>query len=100
MPVNGRRHRSFLYVTLAHPNRGSSDSSLSPEHRDIFLFEIGLKVTKLWPKCACPYMDARANFDRFMALEWPDYNIFAWNLFYMISTLELHHISKFQPSSY
>ena len=38
------------------------------------------------------YMGAQANFDRFWTIIWPNFNIFEWNLFYVINTLELHHI--------
>ena len=73
----------------------STCRSQCPEHQDNFLFEIGLKLTELRGITRCPYMVASANFGYFCAIKWPNLNIFQWDLFYMISTLELHHISKF-----
>ena len=55
---------------------GSSDRYWSPEQPYIKIFEIGPKMTKLWTKNVCPYMDASPNFDLIMAPECPKYNIF------------------------
>ena len=60
----------------------------------LFLFEIGLNLTELWAKAGCPSGRPRANFGGFWAITWPNFNIFAWDLFYMINTPELHHIAK------
>ena len=79
--------------------RCSTCRSQCPEHEDNFLFEIGPKMTKLWTKTRCPYMGANGILGYYCAIKWPNFNIFQWNLFYMISTLKLHHIPKFQPSS-
>ena len=61
-------------------------------------FEIGPKMIK--PKREAHIWARGGDFGYFCVIEWPNSNIFQWDLFYMISTLELHdHISKFQPSS-
>ena len=77
----------------------STCRSQCPEHEDNFLFEIGLKLTELRGLTRCPYMGANGILGYYCAIKWPNFNIFQWNLFYMISTLKLHHIPKFQPSS-
>ena len=53
---------------------------------------ISLKLTELWHQYACPYMGAHAKFDLLIAPDWPNYNIFWWNLFYMINRHKLHII--------
>ena len=84
----------FLKSSQNHANRGSTCRSQCPEHGTIFLFEIGLNLTELWAKAGCPSGRPRANFGGFWAITWPNFNIFAWDLFYMITTPELHHIAK------
>ena len=74
----------------------STCRSQCPEHEDNFLFEIELKLTELRGVTRLPYMGASTNFDYYCAIKWPNFNIFQWDLFYMISTHKLHHISKFQ----
>ncbi len=85
---------TYLKIGQNQACRYSTCRSRCPEHEDNFLFEIGRKLTELRAMARCPYMGARANFGRFWAITWPNFNIFEWNLFYMINTLELHHISK------
>ena len=53
---------------------------------------ISLKLTELWHQYACPYMGAHAKFDFLIAPDWPNYNSFWWNLFYMINRHKLHII--------
>ena len=53
-------------------------TSQCPEH---FLFEIGPKMTKLCGDAHIYGMGARANFGYFCAREWPNSNIFQWDLF-------------------
>ena len=48
-------------------------------------------MTELWAKNACPYMGARTIFDYNSALKWANFNIFAWNLFYMMHRHETHN---------
>ena len=105
---NGRAQRARQYtcakfrlfkIGQTQACRYSTCRSQCPEHEYNFLFEIGLNLTKLRAITRCPYMDARANLGYYCAIKWPNFNIFQWDLFYMISTLELHYISKFQPSS-
>ena len=99
-PYTRAQNFDFFKIGQHQACRYSTCRSQCPEHEDNFLFEIGPKMTKLWTKTRCPYMGVQANFGYFCAIEWPNSNIFQWNLFYMISTLKLHHIPKFQPSSY
>ena len=33
-------------------------------------------------------------FDYILALEWANFNIFTWDLFYMISSVKIHNISE------
>ena len=89
----------FFKIGQNQACRYSTCRSQCPEHEDNFLFEIGLKLTELRDLTRCPYMGANGNLGYYCAIKWPNFNIFQWNLFYMISTLKLHHISKFQPSS-
>ena len=53
-------------------------------------------MTELWAKNACPYMGADAIFDYILALKWANFNIFTWDLFYMIYTHKRHIIAKLQ----
>ena len=72
------------------------DSSWSPEHSHIKIFEIGPKMTELWAKNACPYMGASTIFDYILALKWANFNIFTWDLFYMIDRHETHIFAKLE----
>ena len=45
-----------------HANGCSTCSCWSPVYQDIFLFEIGQKMTELWTKNVCPYMGTQAKF--------------------------------------
>ena len=53
-------------------------------------------MTELWAKNACPYMGADAIFDYILALKWANFNIFTWDLFYMIYTHKRYIIAKLQ----
>ena len=64
------------------------------------IFGIGLKLTELRAKTVCPYMGGGPYFDLIMATECPKYNIFWWNLFYMLDRHKLHIIAKYQLSNY
>ena len=67
------RARNFEFFKIGENQacRYSTCRSQCPEHEDNFLFEIGPKMTKLWTKNVCPYMDASPNFDLIMAPECP-----------------------------
>jgi len=87
---------AFLFLAQKWSTGYSIDSSWSPEHSHIKIFEIGPKMTELWAKNACPYMGADAIFDYILALKWANFNIFTWDLFYMIHRHETHIIAKLQ----
>ena len=59
----------------------SFDSVQSPGHFDMWKFEIGQKMTELWPKNVCPYM----GIGSILGLFWPvaslSCNILDSNLF-------------------
>ena len=57
-------------------------------------------MTELWAKNVCPYMVTRPIFDYILALEWANFNIFTWDLFYMIDMHKLHLIAKLELSNY
>ena len=57
-------------------------------------------MTKLWTKNVCPYMARAPYFDYVLAVELANFNIFTWDLFYMISSHKLHIIGKLQLSNY
>ena len=47
-------------------------------------------MTELRAKNVCPYMGAHPIFDYILALKWSNFNIFTWDLFYMINMHKLH----------
>ena len=51
-------------------------------------------MTEIWAKNVCPYMGTRTIFNYILALEWANFHIFAWELFYMIDRHETHIIAK------
>ena len=53
-------------------------------------------MTELWAKNACPYMGASTIFDYILALKLANFNIFTWDLFYMIHRHETHIIAKLE----
>ena len=57
-------------------------------------------MTELWAKNVCPYMARVPYFDYILAVELANFNIFTWDLFYMISSHKLHikPIPVFVPS--
>ena len=61
---------------------------------------ISLKLTELWHLMsymgARPYMGARTKLDLLNAPDWPNCNIFWWNLFYMINRHKLHIIVELE----
>ena len=61
---------------------------------------ISLKLTELWHLMsymgARPYMGARTKLDLLNAPDWPNCNIFWWNLFYMINRHKLHIIIELE----
>ena len=57
----------------------SSDRYRSPEFRDLFKFEIGWKMTEIWPKHVCPYMGVRVKLSLLWPISWPNIQIFHWN---------------------
>ena len=57
-------------------------------------------MTELWAKNVCPYMARAPYFDYILAVELANFNIFTWDLFYMISSHKLHIIAKLQLSNY
>ena len=57
-------------------------------------------MTELWAKNVCPYMARVPYFDYILAVELANFNIFTWDLFYMISSHKLHIIAKLQLSNY
>ena len=85
---------AFLFLAQKWSTGYSIDSSWSPEHSHIKIFEIGQKMTELWAKNACPYMGADANPDYTPAPKWTNLNTLTWDPLYMIYTHKRHTIAK------
>ena len=61
---------------LNQANGCSTCSYWSLVYQDIFLFEIGQKMTELLTKNVCPYMGAHAKLLNFSPITWANINIF------------------------
>ena len=66
----------------------------------LFLFvQIGPKMTEIWAETYTPKYGASADFDIYRAIKWPNFNIFGWDLRYMISWYNIHILCDLQPTS-
>ena len=89
-PIFGPKMPKPLKKHPTHDLWCSTGRYHSPGLRDILKFEIGWKMTELWPKNVCPYMGICAEIGHFWPISWPNINIFERNQFYMIITTVLH----------
>ena len=91
MPIYGHENWSYLILPKS-VQYGAYSKALDLLSAAIYFFEIGPNITELWAKNVCPYMGVHPIFDYILALKWSNFNIFTWDLFYMINRHKLHII--------